>query len=120
MKCGRLWGESAVRELSIGHVKSEMLVGHPNGGVRKTSMEFRGISPGWRFKCRSHCLQLAFPKPCLSGLETWSLIMPGRSSSGKAEFSHLPLCPPRREDGALHLCPVDPHCVPAAAGRQST
>lgn len=38
---GRLWGGCGSEELSIGHVKSEMLVGHPNGGVRKTSVEFR-------------------------------------------------------------------------------
>lgn len=33
------------------------------------------------------------PKPCLSGLETWSLIMPGRSSSGKANSSTFPSVP---------------------------
>lgn len=65
MKCGRLWGELAVRELSIEHVKPEMLVGHPNGGVKKASMEFRGISPGWRFKCRSHLLAVG-PSKTLS------------------------------------------------------
>ena len=50
-----------------------------------TSVEFRGISPGWRYKCRSYLHAVGPSKSLsLSQLETRSLIMPGRLLSGKA------------------------------------
>lgn len=74
-----------MRELGFRHVKFEMS-GHPSGEVKSAGeYKFTGISPGWRYKCRNHLYAVDPSKSLsLSGLETWSPIMPWGLSSGKA------------------------------------
>lgn len=77
-----------VQGLGFGHANFEMSVGHPGGRVDRqvaVNLEFRRVSPSWRYHLGTH-LRAAGPSQSLSlsGLATWSLIMPWKLPSGKA------------------------------------